>query len=342
MPVRSPFTCRIFLSACAVWFFLFCALPPPADCGSGAAGHADAPALWQPHALDQRRALPNDTSPPRRTTPLTNLPSLPPEHMGTIRRVTLPQGVKTAALTFDLCELDTQTTGCDMEILAFLHREKIPATLFMGGKWMRTHAVRTRQLMAEPLFEIGNHAWSHGNFALLSPEGMRAQIAWTQAQYELLREEVLHEARAAGHAPPHIPPVPTLFRLPYGRSSTAALKILAETGLQVVQWDVVAEGEGNNSSPLLAQTVAARVRPGSILLFHANLVPRHSTVLLQNIVSELRRKGYSFVTVSTLLQAGQAERTMDGYFSVPGDNKKLDNLFGVDGTGRKIPFTGAQ
>lgn len=262
--------------------------------------------------------------------------------MGTIRRVILPQGVKTVALTFDLCELDTQTTGCDMEILAFLHREKIPATLFMGGKWMRTHAVRARQLMAEPLFEIGNHAWSHGNFALLSPEGIRAQIAWTQAQYELLREEVLREARAAGHALPPIPPVPTLFRLPYGRSSTPALKILAEAGLQVVQWDVVAEGEGDNSSPLLAQDVAARVRPGSILLFHANLVPRHSALLLQNIVSELRRKGYSFVTVSTLLQAGQAERTMDGYFSVPGDNKKLDNLFGVDGTGRKIPFTGAQ
>ena len=35
--------------------------------------------------------------------------------------------------------------------------------------------------MTESQFEIANHAWSHGNFALLSPAGLRAQVLWTQA-----------------------------------------------------------------------------------------------------------------------------------------------------------------
>ena len=70
------------------------------------------------------------------------LPPLPAADVGTIRRVAIADGSKVVALTFDLCELDTVTTGCDMEILSFLCAEHIPATLFMGGKWMRTHARR--------------------------------------------------------------------------------------------------------------------------------------------------------------------------------------------------------
>ena len=84
-------------------------------------------------------------------------------------------------------------------------RSGYPATLFMGGKWMRSHSERAMQLMADPLFEIGNHGWSHGNFGIMSEKAMLEQIRWTQAEYELLREEILRKGsggraqrRAAG------------------------------------------------------------------------------------------------------------------------------------------------
>ena len=153
--------------------------------------------------------------PPRPCLTTPPLAPLPAADVGTIRRVAIADGAKVVALTFDLCELDTVTTGCDMEILGFLRAEGIPATLFMGGKWMRTHARRVVQLMGEPQFEIANHAWSHGNFALLSPAGLRAQVLWTQAQYELLRQQAQNEAKTQGRPEPAIAPVPTLFRLPY-------------------------------------------------------------------------------------------------------------------------------
>lgn len=288
---------------------------------------------WAATPADQRRALPNDAAPPERRMPEMLLPPLPPEEQGTIRRVDVPAGDKVAALTFDMCELATVTTGYDATIINFLRRERIPATLFMGGKWMRTHAARTRRLMAEPLFEIGNHAWTHGNFGIMSPERMREQIFWTQAQYELLRTQVLHAAGVAGRPVPEILPVPTLFRLPYGRCSDQALKLLADAGLRVIQWDVVAEAAADNSRPGLAGEVARRVRPGSILLFHANLVPKGSAALLEGTVRELQRRGYRFVTASELLGMGAPQRTRDGYFNKPGDNKALDARFGIDGTG---------
>lgn len=98
--------------------------------------------LWQATPADQRRALPNNSAPPERRLPRMQLPPLPPQEEGSIRRVMLPEGVKAVALTFDLCELATTTTGYDADAINFLRREHIPATLFMGGKWMRPCGAR--------------------------------------------------------------------------------------------------------------------------------------------------------------------------------------------------------
>ena len=190
--------------------------------------------LWQGTPADQRRALPNNIAPPERRLPHMQLPPLPPQEEGTIRRVMLPEGTKAVALTFDLCELATTTTGYDADAINFLRREHIPATLFMGGKWMRTHAERAKQLMADPLFEIGNHAWSHGNFGIMDPQNMRDQVLWTQAEYEILRGELLRGAAEKGASLPDIAAVPNLFRLPYGRCTDQALALLAHLGLQVI------------------------------------------------------------------------------------------------------------
>ena len=71
---------------------------------------------------------------------------------------------------------------------------RIKATFFAGGKWMRSHPEKTLQLMAEPLFEIGNHSWNHRNFRKLDKKEAEDQVLWTQAQYELLWEELQKRA----------------------------------------------------------------------------------------------------------------------------------------------------
>lgn len=289
---------------------------------------------WEITSLDLRRAVPNNFAPPERLSPIHELAPLSKDE-GVIRRVKLPEGVKAVAFTFDMCELDTTTTGCDMAVMSFLREHGIPATLFMGGKWMRTHSQRVKEIMSEgEIFEIGNHNWSHGNCALLSEEGLRAQVLWTQAEYELLREEAGAD---------DIPEVPGLFRLPYGRNNERSLKTLAGLGMRVIQWDVAAEA-GDNSNPKRARRsakiVAGMTRPGSILLFHANLVPKGTVNLLREVVDILKGEGYEFVKVSELLKMGEPETVRDGYFSRPKDNYALDKKYGADGTGRRRRFTG--
>ncbi len=287
---------------------------------------------WTPDKLDQRRAIKNDSTPPSRLTPLNNLEPLENDE-GVIRRVKIQGDEKFVSLTFDMCELDTVTTGCDMEVINFLREKKIPATLFMGGKWIRTHSKRVKQIMSEEIFEIGNHNWSHGNCALLSDEKLRAQILWTQAEYELLREETGLE---------NINAVPKLFRLPYGRNSERSLKIISELGLRIIQWDVAAEAGDNSNIKTAkrnAKKVAGMTKSGSILLFHANLVPKGTINLLREVVKELEEQGYEFLKVSELLDKGEIETVRSGYFTSPGDNLQLDKKFGSDGTGRKKKFS---
>jgi len=310
MPVPASRPCATILRRALVFLLIafFC-------------HEAVAAPIWTPPTGflpgDARRAIPNNPSPPARLIPRRMPAPLPPSDEGTIRRVTTRENV--VALTFDLCELETSTTGYDAGIIDFLRKERIPATLFLGGKWMRTHSGRTKELIADPLFELGSHAWTHGNFGIMPEALMREQILWTQGQYELLYEETDALARSAGRrldAPPYL----HLFRLPYGRCSDNALKLLAEMGMQVIQWSIAAEG-------LPAAVVAGNVRPGDILLFHANLVPKNTLSCLAAVVYELRRRGYSFLTVSALLASGVPERTRDGYFTRPGDNLRLDRAY---------------
>jgi len=130
-----------------------------------------------------------DLTPPARTVPLAALAPLPPERRGSIRRVDTG-GEKLVALTFDLCELSDQRAGYDGGIVDYLRAEGVPATFFASGKWLRSHPERSLQLLGDPLYEVGSHAWTHGNFGVLPPERMREEVhalsmrALTPAEYE--------------------------------------------------------------------------------------------------------------------------------------------------------------
>ncbi|NJM55238.1 MAG: polysaccharide deacetylase family protein [Verrucomicrobiae bacterium] len=97
---------------------------------------------------------------------------MPATHRGAIRRVELPPGKKLIALTLDLCEQPGEVSGYDGRIFDLLRRENVKATLFVGGKWMRSHEARTQQLMTDPLFEIANHSSGHRNLRLLSGKAL--------------------------------------------------------------------------------------------------------------------------------------------------------------------------
>ncbi|MBI4807153.1 MAG: polysaccharide deacetylase family protein [Desulfovibrio sp.] len=296
--------------------------------------------LWTASELagrpEERRSgglHPPDLTTPARTVPSVQPAPLPAQLRGSIRRVDT-KGEKLVALTFDLCELSDQRAGYDGAVVDILRSEGVPATFFASGKWLRSHPERAMQLVADPLFEVGNHAWTHGNFGVLDATRMREQIAWAQAQYELVREDLIRLAAERGVTgmDARVPPSIRVFRFPYGRCRPEALNMLAEMGLAAVQWDVnTMDASKSRTGAENAATVEKGVRPGSIVLGHANGNGHGTAESLRIIIPSLRAKGYRFVTVSRLLESGAAQTSQECFDSRPGDTAVYDSIFG-DGT----------
>lgn len=248
----------------------------------------------------------------------------------TIRRAHLRGDEKLLALTFDLCETENEVTGYQAAVVNYLRDAHVRATFFAGGKWMRSHPEKTMQLMADPLFEVGNHSWSHRNLRQATDEVVEHEILWPQWEYGLLWEELARRATEAGLPAAEmrkIPSVPQLFRFPFGACNDAALAAVADVGLRAIQWSIVTgDPAPGQTASAIVRTVLSEATPGSIVIFHANGRGHGTAEALREIVPALRDKGYTFVTVSDLLdRSDDLVATHECYELRPGDNLQYDH-----------------
>lgn len=268
-------------------------------------------------------------TPPVRREPVFQLLPLPPELRGSIRSVKLAGNRKLVALTFDLCEARREIAGYDAELVNYLRQQHVKATFYAGGKWMRSHPEKTLQLMADPLFEIGNHAWTHGNLRVSKEQAVQDQIRWTQAQYELLWEALKSRPCAVNAGLQElakIPRLPLTFRFPYGACNAEALQATAAAGLPAIQWSIVTgDPAPGQTAAAMAQTILSQITPGAIIVAHANGRGYHTAQALPLLIPKLRGElGYQFVTVSELLAAGPAVTVETCYEAKPNDNLRYD------------------
>ena len=198
---------------------------------------------------------------------------------------------------------------------------------------MATHPERAMQLIADPNFEIGNHAWTHGNLRVLRGQDIIDQIQFTQAQYEVLLDELY--SRECANTLPHkdIPPAIATFRYPYGTCNMASIKAVNALGLPAVQWDLVTgDPSKGQSAKRIARYIRSAAKPGSIIVMHANGRGWNTGAALPMVLPYLRKKEFQFVTVSELLKMGTVKSVASCYELRPGDNTHYDRIFGK-GTG---------
>ncbi len=190
------------------------------------------------------------------------------------------------ALTFDACQSPYQQAGYDRALVNILVETGTPATLFLGGLWMQHHPAQTKALAAHPLFELGNHSWSHADFTTLTPEEMSREIERTQAIMRSLTGQTA-----------------SLFRFPGGSYNSEALAVVGRHKLRSIQWDVApGDPDPNVSAEALVEQVTRQTQNGSIVVLHLNGWGWHTAEALPVLIKQLRREGYTFVTVSQLLK----------------------------------------
>ncbi len=213
------------------------------------------------------------------------------------------------ALTFDACEVET--AGYDARVVEELVKAHVPATLFLGGKWMLDHRAATRDLARVPFLELANHSYNHPHFMRLSVAQIRDQVIMTQnILYDLTGRRAL------------------LFRFPYGEWSSAAIPEIDGLGLRMVQWDVVSgDPSPEQTASLLIATVLRQAQNGSIVVMHMNGFGWHTAEALPSIISGLRSRGYSLVTASQLLADSLAAAETPGDDSSAPDSTFLSGSF---------------
>lgn len=306
-------------------------LPAPAQAGPGLLEACFPPATLAAAPSERRPAKGIrrfDAPPPPRT--LAPFAPIAPERRGAIRRVELPAGRKLIALTLDLCEQLGEVAGYDGAIIDYLRAHGIKATLFAGGKWMRSHPERTRQLMADPRFELANHAEAHRNLRLLAGSALAEEIAGPQRAYEAAREQLSQMQCVTGREAElaHVPRRMGLFRFPFGACSAAALAAVNDAGLLAIQWDLsTGDPSPTQSAAAIAAAMVSNVRPGSIIIAHANGRGHNTAAALPIAIPKLRAAGYELVTVSELIAAGKPVIANTCYDSRPGDTDRYDRLF---------------
>ena len=278
----------------------------------------------------QRRSRAAFISPPKQEASVES--PISAGQVGVVRRVDVPAGAgKMIALTFDLCEQPDEVAGYQGDIVDLLRTEQARATFFAGGKWLLTHKLRAQQLMSDPLFEVANHTWEHRNLRLTSTLVLQGEIRFAQLAYTRLRKDLVAKECVrpdeVGPAAERVPEQMTLFRFPFGACDVRSLEAVAAAGLTAIQWDV-SSGDPwpGQSASMMARDVLRRVQSGSIVLFHANGRGWHTAAALREVLRDLKIRGYRFVTVSELLQAGRPVVSQACYDVRPGDTNRYDRL----------------
>ncbi|WP_109001173.1 polysaccharide deacetylase family protein [Streptomyces rishiriensis] len=309
MPRHSSYLHTVITPACrrlAAICALGTALGALAACGT-----SEPPRTPRPTASTSASAAPSHPSAPSSHTPVapSRPPTLAPGPAGLtpVFRNAPHDAGKTVALTFDADMTADQggraAAGEHFDnpgLIAALRTLKVPATVFMTGRWAEEYPDQARSIGRDPLFEVANHSYSHYAFTgdcyglpTVPEDRMRADV-----------ERAYTAFRKAG-----VPNAMPYFRFPGGCYDRRALRAVSGTGVTAVQWDVVSGDAFATDADAVAQQVLQGVKPGSVVVMHCTRSAAPTTEqVVRTVVPELRRQGYRFAKVSELIGTTSTRR----------------------------------
>jgi len=192
--------------------------------------------------------------------------------------------VKQIALTFD----DVPDPRFTPQVLRILSEHKVKATFFVVGSRAKKHPDLVARIVREG-HVIGNHSYNHPQFHKLTMSEYMEQIIRT--------ENILYGL--TGYKP-------KLIRPPYGDITESQLRWAKREGYKIVNWNVDSLDWKGIGKETVKKNIMASAGQGSIILQHAgggSTSDLTGTIeALPEVIRELKKKGYMFVTVPKLLK----------------------------------------
>lgn len=197
-----------------------------------------------------------------------------------VKKVNLDDTNKYVALTFD----DGPWKNTTDQILAILKKNNIKATFFMIGEHLKNYPEAGKRV-AESGHVIGNHTWHHYTHK------MGLQVA----EQEINRTaDLIYELTGLKTH---------LFRPPGGVLTNGLVDIANQQKNVTVMWSTDSSDWFHKTAPKVTENVMNRLVNGGIILLHDGGGKRdHVVKALPDIISNLQKQGYKFVTVPELLE----------------------------------------
>lgn len=202
----------------------------------------------------------------------------------------LPKGTKSIALTFDCCG-GPGGSGFDRSLLVALERHSVPATFFLNARWVRSNPALTRELAANPSFEIANHGTTHRP---LSVTGQSAYGLAGTADPGMVYDEIMGAqaelTAATGSAP-------RFFRSGTAHYDEIAVEICRALRLVPVNFTVNGDGGATYPAPFVTGELLS-ARPGSIIIAHANMPEAGTGAGVAAALPRMTGQGTRFIRLS--------------------------------------------
>lgn len=193
---------------------------------------------------------------------------------------------KVIALTFDDGPHSTYTP----QILDLLSLYDAKATFFVVGERAEKHPeIILREI--EDGHEIANHTYTHPFSS--STDQLKMELEKTN--------KLIHSITGI---------YPVLYRPVGGNYNEHTINAAVESGYKVIMWSWHQDTEDwkRPGTQKIINKVLSGTTPGNIILFHDAGGNRSQTVeALKEILPELKKQGYEFVTVSELLNRSEAQ-----------------------------------
>ena len=194
-------------------------------------------------------------------------------------------------LTFD----DGPSPEFTPQILDILEKAKIPATFFIVGLNAEQNIPLLKRLYKDG-YEIGNHTFTHGNIAKMSPQRAEMEIKSTQ----VLIESITGHSTILFRAPYNADSEPQTFEEiePIARSQRDNYITIGES-IDPNDWEVNVHPDS-----IVARTIRIAESTGaSIILLHdAGGDTRKATVdALPGIIDYFKKRGCVFTTIADLM-----------------------------------------
>ncbi|KGK87880.1 delta-lactam-biosynthetic de-N-acetylase [Clostridium sp. HMP27] len=190
---------------------------------------------------------------------------------------------KVLYLTFD----EGYENGYTGKILDILKANNVPAAFFVVTPYIKTSSDLVKRMMDEGHL-VCNHSTNHPSMASTALKGK------DKFNYELENTAKVFKDLTGKD-------MPKFFRPPMGKYSELSLSYTKELGYKTIFWSFAYKDWDINNQPshdYAKKMIMDRTHSGAIMLLHA--VSKTNTEILDDVIKELKAKGYRFASLEEL------------------------------------------